>query len=87
MHDDRWEKENERECSCCIKVEDNIVIQLCGDLEFGILRNYIQSALQFNQCLPHSAPVFLAEDTIIHPFMNKFPDLPIRRKLFNTIIY
>ena len=46
MHDDRWEKEKDRECACCIKVENSIVIHLCGDLEFGVLRNCIQSALE-----------------------------------------
>ena len=46
MQDERWESGRERECACNIKVENSIVIHLCGELEFGVLTNCIQSALE-----------------------------------------
>ena len=37
---------NERECNCCINIEDSIVVILCGEIEIERLRSCLQTAYQ-----------------------------------------
>lgn len=37
---------NERECNCCINIEDSIVVILCGEIEIERLRSCLQTAYE-----------------------------------------
>ncbi|MDS1030973.1 hypothetical protein RDV78_11085 [Bacillota bacterium LX-D] len=36
-------KEKEKECNCCIKIEDSIVIIICGDIENDKIKNCLDT--------------------------------------------
>jgi len=38
--------EKERECNCCIEIEESIVVILCGDIEIGKLRECLGAAVE-----------------------------------------
>ncbi|MGI5876233.1 MAG: hypothetical protein ACOX6X_05380 [Dethiobacteria bacterium] len=46
MYEEKWDKGRDRECGCCLTVEDSIVILLCGDLEFDRIKGCIHTAIE-----------------------------------------
>ncbi|MGI5876232.1 MAG: hypothetical protein ACOX6X_05375 [Dethiobacteria bacterium] len=46
MYEERWDKGRDRECGCRIKVEDSIVVIICGDFEIDRLKDTIGAALE-----------------------------------------
>ena len=39
------DKKKERECNCCIEIEDSICVIICGEIEVERLRSCLQTAL------------------------------------------
>lgn len=37
--------EKERECNCCIEIEESICVILCGDIEVERFRNTLEAAI------------------------------------------
>lgn len=50
MYEDKWKrrgkKEKDRECGCCIEIENSIVIIICGEVDIDSLPQAIESALE-----------------------------------------
>ncbi|MCG9967112.1 hypothetical protein L9W92_03470 [Pelotomaculum terephthalicicum JT] len=40
------EYEKEKECNCCIEIEDSIVLIICGEVDIDRLRESLQTALE-----------------------------------------
>lgn len=40
------EKEKEKECNCCIKIEDSIVVIICGEIEIDKLKNCLKTVAE-----------------------------------------
>lgn len=38
--------EKEKDCHCCIEIEESIVVILCGDIEIGKFRECLQAAIE-----------------------------------------
>ena len=38
--------DKERECNCCIEIEESIVVILCGDVEIDKFRNTLDTAIE-----------------------------------------
>lgn len=36
----------ERECGCCLEIEDSIVVIICGEIEIERLKECLQTALE-----------------------------------------
>ena len=36
-------KEKEKECNCCIKIEESIVVIICGEIEIERLKNCLKT--------------------------------------------
>ena len=40
-----WDKDSRKECDCCIKIDNSIVIIICGDIgDFDKFKEYIKIA-------------------------------------------
>jgi hypothetical protein len=50
MYENKWKRrgkeEKERECGCCIDIEDSIVIIICGEVDIDSLPQAIESTLE-----------------------------------------